>query len=154
MTFGIAKKLSVADNGRMTAPTGERQLTGAIPADTFANRLMLVRSHAGYITVREAAERCGLNYGSWSNWERGKLPRDLIDVAEKVSEGLGIDRNWLLLGGELANPRRRRQATREYRGMTVRPGQGADRPATKRPSGGPRGAMVATSIRRPARVPR
>lgn len=145
--------------GAMTASTGERETTTqvparAIPADTFAHRLMLVRAHSGYITVREAAERCDLNYGSWSNWERGKHPRDLIDVVEKISDGLGIDRNWLLFGGELTNPRRRRQATRGYREMTVKPGQRVDRPMGRKPAGGPGRAAPSLSSRRPARIPR
>lgn len=77
---------------------------GAIPADTFAARLKLSRLHVGDITVKDAADRCGLNYGSWSNWERGSRPQELIEVAEAISAGLGIDRNWLLFGGPLATP--------------------------------------------------
>jgi transcriptional regulator with XRE-family HTH domain len=80
----------------------------AIPADTFAVRLMLVRHHAGDITIRSAADRCGLNYGSWSNWERGGKPRDLLDTVERISEALSIDRDWLLFGGPLAQEVRRR----------------------------------------------
>jgi transcriptional regulator with XRE-family HTH domain len=78
---------------------------GGIPADTFANRLILVRAFAGYATVKDAAERCGLNYGSWSNWERGARPRDLLDVVQKISNGLGINYNWLLFGGPLLGPK-------------------------------------------------
>jgi transcriptional regulator with XRE-family HTH domain len=77
-----------------------------IPSDTFRARLILARLHAGDLTIREAAARCGLNYGSWSNWERGMKPRDLIDAAEKISEGLGVDLLWLLRGGQLATERR------------------------------------------------
>jgi transcriptional regulator with XRE-family HTH domain len=100
-----------------TASTGEdreRELAaseeprrGDIPADTFANRLLLARTHAGWLTVKEAAERCGLNYGSWSNWERGARPRDLLDVAQKVADGLRIDHEWLLFGGPLLGARGR-----------------------------------------------
>jgi transcriptional regulator with XRE-family HTH domain len=92
----------------MTASTGEEgrldpapNRKGAIPADSFANRLMLSRAHAGNIAIREAALKCGLNYGSWSNWERGGMPRDLLETVRKISDGLGIDDEWLLFGGAL-----------------------------------------------------
>jgi transcriptional regulator with XRE-family HTH domain len=75
----------------------------SIPVDSFAARLRLARMHANDITIKEAAERCGLNYGSWSNWERGSRPLGLLDVVEAISEGLDIDRNWLLFGGPLAS---------------------------------------------------
>ena len=85
----------------------EGRIVAAIPADTFGVRLMLVRAHAGHMTVKDAADKCGLNYGSWSNWERGKMPRDLLDVVEAIAEGLGIDRDWLLHGGPLTRPSRK-----------------------------------------------
>lgn len=77
---------------------------GRIPIDTFAARLILARHDAGQLSQRDAAERCGLNYASWSNWEGGMRPRDLIDVVEQIATGLGIDRDWLLFGGSLAKP--------------------------------------------------
>lgn len=103
----------------MTASTGEERADlrdepegGRIPLDTFANRVMLARVHAGFQTIDDAAKRCGLNRQSWSNWEKGMKPRDLLDVVEAISDGLGVDRNWLLFGGPLAKPaaaaRRRR----------------------------------------------
>jgi hypothetical protein len=118
-----------------TASTGEdreRELAasedprrGDIPADTFANRLLLARTHAGYLTVKEAAERCGLNYGSWSNWERGVRPRDLLEVVRDVSVGLRIDYEWLLFGGPLLGARgrpakRASEVTDDYRHSTRR----------------------------------
>jgi len=95
---------------------------GAIPADTFASRLMLVRVHAGYITIKDAAEKCDLNYGSWSNWERGSRPQELVEVVEAISTSLGIDRDWLLFGGPLTAPppvRRRDRHGRLGSGTTV-----------------------------------
>jgi transcriptional regulator with XRE-family HTH domain len=88
-----------------------------IPEDNFQARLVLTRMHAGDLTIRDAAARCGLNYGSWANWERGMKPRDLIEVAEAISEGLWVDRDWLLFGGPLAQPERRgpRTITRRRR---------------------------------------
>lgn len=138
----------------MPANTDERQRS-TIPIDTFAARLMLVRMHAGYLTINEAAERCGLNYGSWSNWERGKQPRDLLGVVQAISENLGVDRDWLMWGGPLANPRRGlSRATREYRALTVSPAQATTRPTTPRPSGGPNARTPSQSVRRPTFGPR
>lgn len=84
---------------RELAPTAASE--GDIPADTLANRLLLARTHAGYLTVKEAAERCGLNYGSWSNWERGARPRELLDVVRAIADGLHMNYEWLLFGGPL-----------------------------------------------------
>ncbi|SRR6266540_416472 len=128
----------------------ETPRTGDVPADTFAARLLLARHHAGRLSQREAAERCGLNYASWSNWEEGKRPRDLLDIVGRVSAELGIDFNWLLLGGPLlpakGRPvRRTRSATASYPPMAVRP-------ATPRTDGRPRGASpVQSSTNQPVR---
>lgn len=93
----------------MTRSIGEsqeatRRERGSVPEDTFAARLMLARVHAGYQTIDEASAKCGLNRQSWSNWEKGMKPRDLLDVVNAISEGLGVDRDWLLFGGPLATP--------------------------------------------------
>lgn len=113
---------------------------GDIPGDTLANRLMLARAHAGYLTVKEAAERCGVNYGSWSNWERGALPRDLLDVVQKVATGLRINRNWLLFGGPLLPSRgkptkRPGSVTLTYPPLASRTSQSSVRPTDNRPNG-------------------
>lgn len=78
----------------------------AIPADTWGHRLMLARAHAGHLSIREAAEKCGIGRGAWTNWERGARPVDQVEVAEIISERLGVDRDWLLFGGPLARPER------------------------------------------------
>jgi transcriptional regulator with XRE-family HTH domain len=94
----------------MTTSTGEdRDLhpapaRGTIPADTYAHRLMLARAHAGNLSIRAAAERCGLNHANWSNWEQGIRSRSVIDDVQAISEGLDVDREWLLFGGPLAKP--------------------------------------------------
>jgi transcriptional regulator with XRE-family HTH domain len=81
-----------------------------IPADTFEARLMLARLHAGRLSIRKAADRCGFGHESWSGWERGRLPQDKAEVARVVSERLGVDLDWLLWGGQLAPEVRRRRA--------------------------------------------
>lgn len=85
---------------------------------------MLARLHVGNITIREAAARCGLNYATWSNWERGMEPRGLLAVVDKISQGLGVDRDWLLFGGPLAEADANRE--RWYgqgRANSARPGR-------------------------------
>lgn len=111
----------------MSAPTGNEheaanldgsqapKRQGRIPADTFANRLVLARKLAG-MTIRDAASAAGLNYGSWSNWENGKRPIDILQVVDAISEALDIDQEWLLFGGPLAGPK-----GREVRRVTKRP---------------------------------
>ena len=149
-----------------------------IPADTFAHRLMLARAHAGHLSIREAAERCGLGRGAWTYWEKGGLPVDLDYVIEKISETLDVDPVWLGLGGMLAEPeetRRQRarwstvrphttsrpvapQSTDGYhRGVkrvadtpAVRPT--SDRPRSGRPAGRPTGTVAPPTLRRPVRL--
>lgn len=80
--------------------------TASVPVDDFATRLLLARRHAGMLTVREAAMRSGLHYATWSTWERGvAMPSNMRDVVVRVSEALGVDRDWLMWGGPLAAPR-------------------------------------------------
>lgn len=70
------------------------------PEDSFALRLVIIR-HAFELTQAEAALRCGLDDGSWSNWERGTKPRGMDRIVEKISDALRIDRDWLMWGGPL-----------------------------------------------------
>lgn len=144
--------------GESAADLREQPTRGAIPADTFAARLRLVRMHAGDITIVDAADRAGLSYGSWSNWERGMQPRDKVEIVRAVAETFGIDRDWLMWGGPLApEPRRRARGgslANRPRGLTfrddsrpsdvtarsvgARPARGdACRPGDKRPAGRP-----------------
>jgi len=98
----------------------EGRVIRTIPADTFAHRLLLIRAERG-ITLREAAEKCGLNYGSWNGWERGSMPRDKVEVAEAIAEGLNVDRDWLLHGGPLTAPVKARRVRLPYHRRSLRP---------------------------------
>lgn len=73
------------------------------PTDSFGNRLAVIRNELG-LTQQQAAERCGLDDGSWSNWERGANPREKERVVYKIVRGLHVDREWLMWGGELTPP--------------------------------------------------
>lgn len=68
-----------------------------VPANTFATRLILVRRELG-ISVKEAAARAGLHYATWSTWENGRKPADMPTVVKAISDGLGVDRDWLMWG--------------------------------------------------------
>lgn len=68
-----------------------------IPEDTLASRLVQLRHGLG-LTQAEAAEKCDLDDGSWSNWERGARPRDMVDVVAKITDALHVDRDWLMWG--------------------------------------------------------
>ena len=111
----------------------EGRVVTTIPTDTFAHRLLLVRAHHGHMTVKDAAARCGLNYGAWSKWEHGALPRDILDVTDAIAEGLDVDRDWLLHGGPLTAPvRPSRRVRLTYPRRSLRPGgRGAERRARR-----------------------
>jgi transcriptional regulator with XRE-family HTH domain len=144
---------------------GEQAPTRTIPVDTFRARLKLARLHAGDLTMREAAQRCGLIHASWANWEKGMEPRGLAQIAEAISEGLGVDRDWLLFGGPLAQPERRttRHLTRRRTSNERSPRRtdqtaGATRPVTPTDqNSGPTGNQHNRSTdvnRRPERISR
>lgn len=127
MTFHLAvdKSLRTPNYVGMEEAEREGRVVATIPADTFAHRLLLVRAQL-HLTVKEASDRCGLNYGSWSKWERGALPRDKVEIADAIAEGLSIDRDWLLFGGPLTKPTpTRRSRTRMTYSPIGRTGQSA-----------------------------
>jgi hypothetical protein len=119
----------------MTTTPGEARegrLLAAIPEDTYAHRLMLARSHAGHLSIREAAVRCGINYASWAGWERGANSRTLVDDATVIAERLNVDRDWLLFGGPLTPSRRVKRVSDGYPRRSVRPGDMAVHPVARR----------------------
>jgi transcriptional regulator with XRE-family HTH domain len=86
----------------MTTQVTEHSRSGWVPRDTFATRLVLARAAAG-MTRDEAAAACGLNRATWRLWEQGGSPRNMAEVVSKIAAGLGVDRDWLLWGGPLAD---------------------------------------------------
>jgi transcriptional regulator with XRE-family HTH domain len=71
-----------------------------IPTDSLANRLVLIRRELG-LSQREAAQRCGVGFGSWQSWENGSAPRNALRDLVRVAQGLDVDREWLMFGGPL-----------------------------------------------------
>jgi transcriptional regulator with XRE-family HTH domain len=64
--------------------------------DRFGARLALIRQRMGWGNVKEAALACGVPVESWRNWERdGRLPRDLVTIASRISGATGCDVGWL-----------------------------------------------------------
>jgi len=129
------------------------QRRGRIPADTLPNRLMLARKLAG-VSIREAADLCGLGRGAWTKWENGARPLDLLEITAIIAEKLDVDLEWLRFGGALEGPR-----GREVRSLTKRPvndtfrySTSSNRPTSTRPRGGRpngRGDTKAPPIGRP-----
>lgn len=86
----------------MTASPVERE-TAWVPELTFAARLALVRHSMGW-NLAEAALECGFKAQSWRGWElEHRLPRDRVEVADRIAERTGIDAEWILRGGPLTS---------------------------------------------------
>ncbi len=94
LTGGACGALLVA----VTSSNTSRDVrAGWVPDDTFAARLAQVRNHMGW-NVKEAAQECGLPPQSWRNWESGHSPRDLLEVAQRISDRTGAQLAWLVFG--------------------------------------------------------
>lgn len=99
MTDFLTVRSGAGDDARMTALTDDRR--SWVPRDTLAARLILVRRELG-LSQREAAERCGITFGSWQGMEDGhRQVRGLDDKVARISETLGVSRDWLMWGGPL-----------------------------------------------------
>lgn len=68
-----------------------------VPSDTFGSRLYLIRREKR-LTVEQAAKAAGLAPATWSTWEAGAKPRDLVTVVQKINSALGADRDYLMWG--------------------------------------------------------
>lgn len=71
--------------------------TRKIPRDSFALRLVALRHDLG-ISQEEAADLCGVKRPTWATWEKGSMPRNVADVARRISEATGYSLSWLLFG--------------------------------------------------------
>jgi|SRR5690242_599662 len=128
---------------------------GAIPADTFAARLMLARMHAGHLSIREAADLCGIGRGAWTNWEKGARPVDRLEICRDIADKLEINYEWLLFGGPLTGPRGvpTSRKTKGGSGDTVPYPHLARRPSPTHPNGRPRTGAPPGAPRRAVRLP-
>lgn len=81
------------------------------PSRDLGQRLALVRQHYGW-NVAEAARECGLDPASWTAWEtEGRMPRNLVDVCEKIANRSRCQFYWLLTG------KRGAKVTGDYRAL-------------------------------------
>jgi transcriptional regulator with XRE-family HTH domain len=72
------------------------------PEDSFGARLALVRQYLGGWNVARTARRCGIDDQAWRNWEAGRnRPQDYPAVCRRISDALGADYVWLMIGGPL-----------------------------------------------------
>jgi transcriptional regulator with XRE-family HTH domain len=67
------------------------------PRDRWASRLVLLRLDMG-LSQKEIAELCGIKRPTWATWENGAIPRNQAEVARKITQATGYDRDWLLFG--------------------------------------------------------
>jgi transcriptional regulator with XRE-family HTH domain len=112
-----ANEAYLNDPSRWPALPSERR--GRVPVDSLANRLMLARALAGHLSIREAADLCGLGRGAWTKWERGTRPTDLLEIVPIIAEKLDVDEAWLLRGGPLESATRRPVRRNTRRGRDV-----------------------------------
>lgn len=82
----------------MTAQTTEAW----IPSDNFGSRLFLVRRQKR-MTVEQIAKLCGIAQPTWTTWENGARPRDMVATIGKIVAATGVDRDWLMWGGPLSD---------------------------------------------------
>ena len=75
----------------------ERRPPGWIPADTFSNRLVILRRDLG-LTIDEICELIGISPATWSNWERGATPMKLTKIVERISAATKVEAEWLAFG--------------------------------------------------------
>ena len=77
-----------------------QQADGRVPdLSAFGARLALIRWQQGW-NQKEAALACELPQNSWREWEvSGRAPRNLYEVAQKISKRTGIrDVFWIMTG--------------------------------------------------------
>lgn len=148
----------------MTANPGEEQRPrGRVPADTFANRLLLARRMNG-LTIKQAAdliagEMDGDVASSWSNWENGRRPRDAPETIRIIAAALDVDQEWLMFGGPLSPSAPPRRVTKRPTDLRISYPPSADRPRDTRPNSRPTpgqrpGVPPGPERRRPVRISR
>jgi transcriptional regulator with XRE-family HTH domain len=66
--------------------------------DDLGARLALIRWHMGW-NQKQAAEACGVPAATWRDWETyRRAPRQLVQVAARISQVTGVDEYWILTG--------------------------------------------------------
>lgn len=81
----------------------QTEFTAWRPTDTLAHRLVLLRHELG-LSQREAAIRTGVSFGVWQGMESGRATRGVDKAVAAIAAALDCDREWLMWGGQLADP--------------------------------------------------
>lgn len=87
-----------------------------IPPESFGARLLLLR-HAQGLTVEAAARACDIPHPTWSTWEHGAKPRDILDVVQRIVCAFDVDRDWLLWGSTVTPCTKPRRKPTDVRGV-------------------------------------
>lgn len=140
----------------MTASVGEvaTQTQSWIPNDeTFGARLALVRWRMSW-NMKEAALAVGVPAASWRLWEvENAQPRNLVEIAERVSNRTGVDFDWLLRGQRIPG-RQGRQTTDRILAVAGQPRPRRRGRVVTQPTGPLTNPGSTGGIRRTARIPR
>lgn len=85
--------------------TSEAIGTNWIPdTSTFGARLALVRWRMGW-NLKEAATECNVGQNSWGNWEEGAMPRNYVEIVNRIVLRTRVNKLWLIDGtGSPENP--------------------------------------------------
>ncbi len=67
------------------------------PPLDFAARLVLLRHFLG-ATVEEIARACDIPPATWSTWEHGTHPHQMMDKVNRIAAATGCSRDWLAFG--------------------------------------------------------
>lgn len=157
---GIACRGETGTLTGMTISVGEPRTGWVADDSTFGARLALIRQRMGWGNVKEGADACGLPAESWRRWERdGRAPRDVVQIAEKISDVTGCDLGWLLAGSRLRGRERNldishRLVTRYDNSGPLRRVPTLPRRPPRGPSGNTRPTSRADSSRRATAISR
>ena len=73
------------------------------PLDTLANRFRLVRADMG-LSQKEFGELVGIRPSQVQSIEDGRTARALDVKIRQIAMATGVDKDWLMWGGTLADP--------------------------------------------------
>ena len=97
--------------------------------DSFGARLAIIRWSKGWNT-KEAALACRIPEANWREWEAGRSPRRMVEIAQAISESTGYSDYWIMTGVSAPEPGPKRtnaattRATRRTCVQAARPYQG------------------------------
>lgn len=80
------------------------RIDGRVPADSFPNRLAIVRAEEGW-NYDQAAAATGIGSETWRLWEKRKRTcRTLDETCRQIADATGYSYEWLMVGGSLTSP--------------------------------------------------